>query len=129
MTFCLGVWNSPTTVSNEEAAGRYLVLSDERSAPSVFDGRVYAFYYHLTRVYPEIELVPESEIEACPWAGAIVMAGGHVIVPILPEKSGEVVPVVVDLAEQYGLTCFDPQAGKVYLPPDLRPRQADTFSA
>ncbi len=125
MCFCLGVWNSPAAVSDGDAARRYLVLSDG-TLPSGFDGRVYAFYSELTRRYPEVEMVPESEIDECPWAHSIEMAGDHVIVPILSERSDEVAPVVVGLAAQYGLTCFDPQAGKVHLPPELRTLEPDT---
>ena len=124
MGFYLGVWNSPTAISDDEAAGQYLVLSEGKSAPPGFNAQVYAFYSRLTDLYPEIDLIPENELDACPWACAIDMSDSHVIMAIQPEKSEKVVPLVLALAEQHELVCFDPQAGKVYLPPHMRAQQA-----
>ena len=120
MSFYLGLWNSPTAISDDEAAARYLVLSKERSVEPEFDERVYAFYCRLTGLYPEVEMVPEAELDACPWASGLDLSGDHVIMAIQPEKSEKVIPQVLTLAEQLELVCFDPQAGKVYLPPHLR---------
>jgi len=44
MDFYLGVWNSPTAISDDEAAARYLALSDEKSVEREFDASVYNFY-------------------------------------------------------------------------------------
>lgn len=125
MRVYLGVWNSPTPVSDDEAAARFLVLSDEHSAKPAFDSNVYTFYSHLTSIYPEVEMVPEDQLDDCPWACSLDMCGGHVIIPILLEKSDTIVPQVVMLAEQYKLVCFDPQAGKVHLPLHLKEMQAE----
>ncbi len=124
MNFYLGVWNSPTAISDEQAAALYRVLSDGVSASSGFDARVYAFYASLTDTYPEVDLVSENRLDSCPWACAIEFSGVHAILAIRPEQAGRVVPAILALAEQHGLTCFDPQAGRVSLPPDLRARQA-----
>ena len=120
MSFYLGVWNSPTAISDDQAAARYLVLSDEQSVESEFDERVYTFYCRLTGLYPEVEMVPEDELDACPWASGLDVSGDHVIMAIQPEKSEKVIPQVLALAEQLELVCFDPQASKVYLPQRLR---------
>jgi len=120
MSFYLGIWNSPTAISDNEAARQYLALGDEKPVQSKFDSQVYAFYCRLTALYPEVEMVPEDELSACPWDCSIDMPGGHVIMAIQFERSQEILPQVVSLAEQYALVCFDPQAGRVYLPPHLR---------
>ena len=120
MKFYLGVWNSLTAISDEEAASRYLALRDGRSAAPEFHGQVYAFYSRLTALYPEIDMLSGDELDGCPWACAIDMPGGHVIMAILPEASAKIVPQVVALAEQHELVCFDPQASKVYLPAGLK---------
>jgi hypothetical protein len=91
-------------------------LSEGENTTAEFSDQVYAFYSQLILCYPEIDLVPENELEACPWASAIDMSGTHVIMAIRSHKSAQVVPVVMALAEQHDLICFDPQAGKVYLP-------------
>jgi len=48
---------------------------------------------------------------------------------IVPEQSEKVVPQVLVLAEEHALVCFDPQAGKVYLPPHLAAKERDTAPA
>lgn len=124
MSFYLGVWNSPTAISNDEAASRYSVLRDQESAQPRFDEQVYGFYCRLTNLYPEVEMVPEDELDACPWACSIDTPGSHVIMAIQPDKFEEVLPKVVAIAERHQLICFDPQAGKVYLPSQLKAKQA-----
>jgi hypothetical protein len=126
MSFYLGVWNSPAPISDDEAAARYNALNDEKSRGPEFDARVYTFYCRLTSLYPEIEMVPEDELDSCPWASSIDITGDHVILAIQPEQSERVVPEIVALADQYELACFDPQAGKVLLPSN---RIATTASA
>ena len=111
-------------MSDDEAARQYSLLSDGKASPGKFDSQVYAFYFHLTELYPEIDMVPESELDNCPWACAIEMAGGHVIMAITPEEAERLVPDLLTLADQHDLVCFDPQAGKVHLPPHLRAREA-----
>ena len=111
-------------MSDDEAARQYSLLSDGKASPGKFDSQVYAFYFHLTELYPEIDMVPESELDNCPWACAIEMAGGHVIMAITPEEAERLVPDLLTLADQHDLVCFDPQAGTVHLPPRLRARRA-----
>jgi hypothetical protein len=129
MSFYLGVWNSETAISDDEAAARYLVVAAEKSAEPEFDPRVYAFYCRLTSLYPEVEMVSEDELGSCPWASGLDVAGDHVIMAIQPEQSEKILPEVLALAAQHALVCFDPQAGKVHLPPHLRAPQAIADSA
>jgi hypothetical protein len=74
-------------------------------------------------------MVPEDELDACPWACGLDVGGGHVLMAIRPEMSEKVVPLVRVLAAQYELICFDPQAGKVHLPPRLSAQQEAAVSA
>ena len=129
MSVYLAVWNSPTAISDGEAATRYFVLTSEKSAEREFDGRVYTFYCGLTSLYPEVEMVPEDDLGSYPWACGIDISGDHVVMAIQPEQFETVMPQVVTLAEQYELVCFDPQAGKVHLPPHLRTAKAATAGA
>ncbi len=124
--FYLGVWHSRTAISDDEARRQYSLLSDGKSAPGKFDSQVYAFYSRLTERYPEIDMIAESDIDTSPWACAIEMSGGHVIMAIRSEEAEGLVPDLLRLAGQHELVCFDPQAGKVHLPPHLRARQAGT---
>jgi hypothetical protein len=82
---------------------------------------VYAFYNDLTARYPEIDMLAEEDIDASPWASSLDRSGFHVIMFILEDRAEEVIPVVLELAERFGLICFDPQSKKVHLPSHLRP--------
>ncbi len=124
--FYLGVWHSRTAVSDEEAARQYSLLGDKRSAFRTFDSQVYAFYYRLVELYPDIDMVAEDDLDGSPWASSIELSDGHVILSIRTERAAQVVPRLLALAEQHDLLCFDPQSGKVHLPPHLRARGAGT---
>ena len=128
MIVYLAVWNSPTAISDDEAAMRYVVLTSDKSAEREFDGRVYTFYCGLTSLYPEVEMVPEDDLDSCPWACGLDVTGDHVIMAIQPEQSEKVVPQILALAAQEELVCFDPQSGKVHLPPMLTAAQASAVT-
>jgi hypothetical protein len=124
MSYYVGVWNSATAVSDDEAAARYRELNDEKSVEPDFDDHVYTFYSRLISLFPEVETVLEDELDSCPWACCIDIAADHVILPILPEQAPKIMGQIVSLAARYELVCFDPQAGKAYLPPRLEPKRA-----
>jgi hypothetical protein len=123
----LGVWKSLTPISDEEAAHQCRLLR-EVGSESRFDAEVYAFYSRLISLYPEIDVLPEDELDDSPWASSIEVSGSHVIMAIVPEQSEKVVPQVLALAEENGLVCFDPQAGQIYLPPHLAAKQGDAVA-
>ena len=129
MNFYLGVWNSPTAISDDDAAARYRELSDEKSVEPEFDASVYNFYCSLISLFPEVETVPEDELDSCPWACGIDIASDHVIMAIHLEHAPKIIAQIVLLAAKYELVCFDPQAGKVYLPPRLEPKHAPVACA
>src|SRR3974377_1582843 len=120
MNFYLGVWNGSTAISDEEAATRYRELNEERSVEPEFDASAYKLYCDLISLFPEVETVPEDELDSCPWACGIDAAADHVIMAIHLEHAPKIIGQIVWLAAKYELVCFDPQAGKVYLPPAWR---------
>jgi hypothetical protein len=124
MIFYLGVWNCPNAISDDEAAARYLTLGGEKSAVAEFDASVYNFYCRLVSLFPEVETVSEDQLDSCPWACGIDIAADHVILPIQIEQAQKIIGQIVSLAAKYELICFDPQAGKVYLPPRLETKRA-----
>jgi hypothetical protein len=129
MNFYLGVWNSPTVISDDEAAARYLALSDEKSVEPEFDASVYNFYCGLVSLFPEVETVPEDELDSCPWACGIDIAADHVIMAIQIAQAQKIIGQIVSLAAKYELICFDPQAGKVYLPPRFETKRTPGAAA
>ena len=124
----LGVWNCLTPISSEEAAHQYKLLKEVGSERR-FDDNIYAFYAKLIGLYPEVETLSEEDLDGSPWACSMEVSGSHVIMAIVPEQSEKVVPQVLVLAEEHALVCFDPQAGKVYLPPHLAAKERDTAPA
>ena len=126
--FYLGVWNCLTPISSEEAAHQYKLLKEVGSERR-FDDNIYAFYAKLIGLYPEVETLSEEDLDGSPWACSMEVSGSHVIMAIVPEQSEKVVPQVLVLAEEHALVCFDPQAGKVYLPPHLVAKQSNAAPA
>lgn len=121
MSYGLGVWHSAKAISQTEAAELYAKLCEETWVPSGHHIDLYTFYDQLTSRYPEVEAVSDDDLDSCPWACTSERSGAHVILWMRPEKSAEVLPEILRLAENYGLVCFDPQASKLYLPSHLQP--------
>jgi hypothetical protein len=65
------------------------------------------------------EQAPEDPPENSPWAATLAPAGSAVALPIRGSRVREAAPVVYDLAARHGLVFYDPQSGKVTLPPKL----------
>jgi hypothetical protein len=96
------------------------LLRDLESTARRFDAEVYAFYSRLISLYPEIDTLPEDELDDSPWACSMEVSDSHVIMAVLPEKCDKVVPQVLTLAEENGLRS---PPGQVYLPPRLAAKQ------
>ena len=121
MSLKLAVWHTEKAISEKEAEGVYQKLYEQQRVPIEQHVDVYAFYNELTARYPEIDMLAEEDIDASPWASSLDRSGFHVIMFILEDRAEEVIPVVLELAERFGLICFDPQSKKVHLPSHLRP--------
>ncbi|MBZ5575972.1 MAG: hypothetical protein LAP40_05370 [Acidobacteriia bacterium] len=116
----LGLWESDHAISDKQAAKRFAELLEGRGVPSEFNGGVYAFCADLTAHYPEIDMVPEEDLESCPWACAMESSAFHVILALRPDGYPKVFPLILQLADVHGLVCFDPQVFKVHLPSRLK---------
>ena len=125
MNFYLGVWRSETTLSDKDAAKRYVALSEGQEIPKGFDAGVYKFHAQLTDMYPDLDLIPEDEEESSPWACSLEVSSTHVIMAIQPEWYTRVFPVILQLADQHGLVCYDPQNEKVHLSAHLERNPVD----
>ena len=82
-----GVWNSLTPISDEEAARQYRLLRDLESTARRFDAEAYAFYSRLMSLYPEIDTLPEDELDDSPWACSMEVSDSHVIMAVLAENA------------------------------------------
>ena len=118
MAFYLAIWSARDVLSNRDAAKYYAALL-EGKAPQTFDEAVYAFSCALSRHFPDLESIADEDLEESPWASASELSGSHMIVALRPERYAAAFPVILRLAEEHGLVCFDPQNTKVHLPSRL----------
>ena len=119
MTFFLAVWPERRALSDKDAARYYTQLVEGR-APQAFDESVYGFSCALTGRFPDLEMIEDADLDSSPWASALEVAGSHILMAVRPELFSSVFPVILQLAEEHGLVCFDPQNTKVHLPSRLR---------
>ena len=102
-----------------QAAERYIALGAGNLAGVEANHAVAAFLSELTRQYPQMDDVPEDQIDDCPWSAAFDVSDGHIILPIAWSRCVEMAPVILALAEKHGLMVYDPQSDNVFLPPQL----------
>jgi hypothetical protein len=125
MSFDLGIWHSERALSVEEAGELYVKLCEQEWIPIADSPAIEAFYQELCGAYPEIDTLPEDQVDDCPWSCAHDRSGLHVIVSMSwGERTNPVAQCVVELAERHGLVCYDPQGPDVYLPLHLKPKKS-----
>jgi hypothetical protein len=120
MSYDLGVWHGELPLDDDQAGDLYVKLCEERWVPIEENAATLAFYNELSARYPEIDDVPEEDLDECPWSCAHDRSGLHVLMAMRWSKYSEVAPVVYELAEKHGLICYNPQEGKVMLPNKLK---------
>jgi len=104
-------------LSREEGGRIYALLGeepwDELLEP---DERVAAFVREITDRWPQIDDVPEEEVDDCPWAVEFDQSPAHVISCISWSRAEEVFPVYVETALRHGLYVYDPQDERLFAP-------------
>ena len=80
MSFDLGVWYGDRTWTVDEAGDLYVKLCEQTWIPTEEHASVQAFYEALCCAYPEIDTLPEAEVDECPWSCAHDRSGFHVLV-------------------------------------------------
>jgi hypothetical protein len=121
MSFDLAVWNTANRLTVEEGGVLYGELWESNQDGVVPTPAVNAFYMELTAKHPEIDTIPEEQIDdldLCPWSVALDRSPGHVIMSCVWSKAEYVERLVRELAHKHGLTMYDPQSGRVYHPDD-----------
>jgi hypothetical protein len=120
MSFDLAVWKNDddkTMPSDSEAAQTYRELCNDACGGGPVAPGIEEFYTELTRRCPEIDDVPEEEVDNCPWSVLLNRSGHHVIMSAVWSRAEEIRSVVLELAKKHSLLMFDPQKGKVVWPP------------
>jgi len=117
MSFDLGVWKSKTALSRAEAEEIFARLCDADLSVVEPTADMEQFYAILTTRYPELDDVPESEIDRSPWSVRLDVSDrlrGHVAISIVWSRAKEVADFVRELAAECDLLCYDPQVQAVH---------------
>jgi hypothetical protein len=118
VSYDLAVWHSDTPLTAGQARQTYLALAATGNAAAAHPD-VAAFYDELTGQYPEIDSLPDDQVDGCPWSAALTVAGNGVLMCLRWSAANEVGPEVYDLADAHGLVVFNPQSGRVHNPPEF----------
>jgi hypothetical protein len=87
------------------------------------DDRVAQFVAALSAQWPDIDALPESEVDSSPWSSGFEVSPAHVVIAMRFSAADAVVEFCSATALSLGLYVFDPQDGTLYSP-DHEPRRA-----
>jgi len=119
MSFDLGVWYPQKRIRNEEAAELYARLCDGDTSGVVAHPAVEAFYGELTAKHPEIDAIPERNMDehnCCPWSCKLDYSPNHVVMSCVWSEAKHVHQLVQGLARKHGLALYNPQSDEVIYP-------------
>lgn len=116
MSFDLAVWSSKTVPTHAEGLETYRLLCNDMCGGGPEEPGIKELYEELTRRYPEVDTVPEDELDDCPWSVELSRSGHHLIMCVQWPRSNEVRAFVLELARKHGVVLFDPQKSKVLWP-------------
>lgn len=119
MSFDLAIWYPSKKLTNEEAGNLYAQLCEGIVDHVTPHEAINSFYSAITALHPEIDDVPEDEIDntdLCPWSAAFDRSPGHLIMSCVWSKAEYVEELVVTTALKYLLAIYNPQTGQYILP-------------
>jgi len=111
MSFDLGVWHSEVPLTDKEAAKIYVALCEKWPYLKGESPSIAAFYYDLTAQWPEIETMPEDQIdnkEYCPWSCSLNHSGMAVIMACVWSMADDVAAFVEALAKEVRSRALQP---------------------
>jgi len=125
MSFDLAVLSGARRLDPDQARDAYdrLAKGAKWSAVVAKDDRVAQFVAALSARWPDIDSLPESQVDASPWSGGFEVSPGHVLITMRFTAPDDVLEFCLAKARELGLNVFDPQDGTLYSP-DEQPRQA-----
>jgi len=108
------VWFPHKRLTNEEAGELYVGLCEGTTEDPPENPAVEAFYKELTEQHPEIDEMPEDQIqENCLWSIAFDRSPGHIIMCCRWSKADYAGHLIQLLAAKHGLVFYDPQSERV----------------
>jgi len=124
----LVILSSNKPLSADEAYQTY-AAPDEEPSPLTSHPQggenVSAFFEDLSQTYPDLDAVPEEEVDNSPWTvgfwlDVLPHPRPYHVLFIAWDRVDEVAPFVKRLAQKHNLVCYDPQEHSVTLPEELR---------
>ena len=119
MSCDFGILSLERRLTNQEASNLYGALCDGDTSGVVASSSIDAFYSELTAKHPELDDVPEEDIDntdLCPWSIAFDRSPGHLIISCVWPKADYVYGLVAELARKHNLALFSPQAEIIVYP-------------
>ena len=110
MSCDFAVWNQPNTISNKEAVEKYIKLIEEDTSVVEESESIEKFYQALTALHPEIDDLPDDEVDNSYWSCAFDRSKGHLIMCAVWSRAEEAATSIFDLAHKHHLAVFDPQS-------------------
>jgi hypothetical protein len=128
MSFDLVVLSGARPLNADEARDAYkrLCSGAQWSEVLVADDRIARFIAALSARWPDIDTLPDAELDASPWSGGFEVSPAHVILTMKWSAPDAVIEFCEVTALGLGLNLFDPQDGNLYSP-GREPRQADVL--
>jgi hypothetical protein len=99
-------------LTDDEAVELYAALCDGDTSGVEPSKAVDAFYEELTAKHPELDDVPDDDVDdtdLCPWSCEFDRSAGHLIIPCVWSKAEYVHSLLHELAAKHGLAVYDPQ--------------------
>jgi hypothetical protein len=121
MSYDLAVWYSPERIPAERAAELYKSLCAGDLSSIEPSRAIEAFVKELSSRYPQLDEVPDDQVDDSPWSCGFDVSDRHVLLTMSTSHLEEVGPFVQSLAEKHRLFLFDPQTREVYVPTSLPP--------
>jgi hypothetical protein len=115
VSYDLAIWEGDRPVDNATACEEYRLLHDRqiRSESEPPTPRIGAYVCALLDRYPDIDT---EAGEGSPWATGPLMgeaSGPFLYLPLVYSRCNEASAWIARLAQDQGLVCYDPQAGKL----------------
>jgi len=125
VSFDLAVLSAARPLEADEARDAYerLASGEEWSAVLPQDGRIAQFIASLSARWPDLDTLPEDQLDASPWSGGFEVSPAPILLTMRWSAPDEVIHFCEATASGLGLNLFDPQDGTLYSP-GRGPRQA-----
>lgn len=117
------VWHTTLRLSAAEAGKLHVRLCEGDTSEVAPHPGIDSFYKELTAQHPEIDDVPEDQLDnkdLCPWSVAFDRSDGHIIMCCIWPKADYVGSLVSRLATKHGLVFYDPQSERVTYPGEVQ---------